>query len=130
MLREATLKFTRDLSARLLIRSVSDDLIRINEESYSESVALTAEDLLGNWHDTPVADLSGIAPGLDWDRWLGPALWRPYNKRYVQGRWRGHYDFHGGAGLPEWGSHTIDLCQWAADADGTTEDALRWIDDN
>ena len=58
MLREATLKFTRDLSARLLIRSVSDDLIRINEESYSESVALTAEDLLGNWHDTPVADLS------------------------------------------------------------------------
>ena len=56
---------------------------------------------------------------VDWDRWLGPAPWRPYNKKYVQGRWRGHYDFHGGAGLPEWGSHTIDLCQWAADADGT-----------
>lgn len=56
---------------------------------------------------------------VDWDRWLGPVPWRPYNKKYVQGRWRGHYDFHGGAGLPEWGSHTIDLCQWAADADGT-----------
>jgi predicted dehydrogenase len=56
---------------------------------------------------------------IDWDRWLGPAPWRPYNKRYVEGRWRGHYDFHGGAGLPEWGSHTIDLCQWAAGADGT-----------
>ena len=56
---------------------------------------------------------------IDWDRWLGPAPWRPYNKQYVEGRWRGHYDFHGGAGLPEWGVHTIDLCQWAANADRT-----------
>ena len=56
---------------------------------------------------------------IDWDRWLGPAPLRPYNQKYVEGRWRGHYDFHGGAGLPEWGVHTLDLCQWAADADGT-----------
>lgn len=62
-------------------------------------------------------------PGIekvDWDRWLGPAPWRPYNKDYVQGRWRGYYDFHGGAALPEWGAHTVDLCQWAASADDTT----------
>ena len=57
---------------------------------------------------------------IDWDRWLGPAPLRPYNKKYVEGRWRGHYAFHGGAGLPEWGAHTLDLCQWAAGADGTT----------
>lgn len=57
---------------------------------------------------------------VDWDRWLGPAPWRPYNKDYVRGHWRGYYDFHGGATLPEWGSHTIDLCQWAAQADDTT----------
>jgi predicted dehydrogenase len=57
---------------------------------------------------------------VDWDRWLGPAPWRPYNKDYVNGRWRGYYDFHGGAALPEWGAHTIDLCQWAASADDTT----------
>lgn len=25
-----------------------------------------------------------------------------------------------GAGLPEWGAHTIDLCQWAFGADGTS----------
>lgn len=55
----------------------------------------------------------------DWDAWLGPAPWRPYNQEYVRGGWRGHYDFHGGAGLPEWGSHTVDLCQWAAQADDT-----------
>jgi predicted dehydrogenase len=61
------------------------------------------------------------APALiDWDRWVGPAPLRPYNKRYVEGQWRGHYAFHGGAGLPEWGVHTIDLCQWAAGTDGTS----------
>jgi predicted dehydrogenase len=55
----------------------------------------------------------------DWDRWLGPAPWRPFNKDYVNGRWRGYYDFHGGAALPEWGAHTVDLCQWGASADDT-----------
>lgn len=54
----------------------------------------------------------------DWDLWLGPCPWRPYNSRYVSGGWRNHFDFHGG-GILEWGSHTIDLCQWANDADAT-----------
>ena len=35
---------------------------------------------------------------IDWDRWLGPSPLRPYNKKYVEGRWRGHYAFHGGRG--------------------------------
>jgi predicted dehydrogenase len=56
---------------------------------------------------------------VDWDRWLGPAPWRPYHPAYVQGRWRGYFDFHGG-GILEWGSHTLDLCQWVADMDATT----------
>jgi len=57
---------------------------------------------------------------VDWDRWLGPAPWRPYNPRYVQGRWRGYFDFDSGATLLDWGAHTVDLCQWAVDADTTT----------
>jgi len=57
---------------------------------------------------------------VDWDRWLGPAPWRPYNRRYCQGRWRGYYDFDSGATLLDWGAHTVDLCQWALDADHTT----------
>jgi predicted dehydrogenase len=55
---------------------------------------------------------------VDWDRWLGPAPWRPYHSSYVRGGWRNFYDFHGG-GILEWGSHTVDLCQWAAKADET-----------
>lgn len=54
----------------------------------------------------------------DWNRWLGPCPWRPYNSRYVQGGWRGFFDFHGG-GILEWGAHTVDLCQWAAQKDDT-----------
>lgn len=55
----------------------------------------------------------------DWNLWLGPARWRPYNKKYVEGRWRGYYDFDSGAKLLDWGAHTVDLCQWANQADNT-----------
>jgi predicted dehydrogenase len=53
----------------------------------------------------------------DWDRWVGPSPTRPYNRKYLLGNWRDYQDFVGLTSLPEWGSHTIDLCQWAADMD-------------
>lgn len=56
---------------------------------------------------------------VDWDLWLGPAPWRPYNQRYVAGGWRGQWDFDSGARLLDWGAHTVDLCQWANGADDT-----------
>lgn len=55
----------------------------------------------------------------DWNLWLGPAPWRPFNQKYVNGRWRGQYDFDSGARLLDWGAHTLDLCQWANQADST-----------
>ncbi len=56
---------------------------------------------------------------VDWDLYLGPAAWRPYNKRWMDG-----FNFEKGGGLVgggclEWGSHCVDLCQWANDADAT-----------
>ena len=60
------------------------------------------------------------ADQCDWDRWLGPAPWRPYNSRYVSGGWRGHHDFEAGGNFLDWGAHTVDLCQWANQADHTT----------
>jgi predicted dehydrogenase len=56
----------------------------------------------------------------DWDRWLGPAPWRPYNVKYVRGEWRWHADFEARGRLLDWGAHTVDLCQWATGMDGTT----------
>ena len=55
----------------------------------------------------------------DWNLWLGPTPWRPYNAHYVTGKWRGQFDFDSGARLLDWGAHTLDLCQWANSADDT-----------
>lgn len=56
---------------------------------------------------------------VDWDLYLGPAAWRPFNKRLLDG-----FNFEKGGGLVgggclEWGSHCVDLCQLAADCDHT-----------
>lgn len=50
---------------------------------------------------------------LDWEHWVGPVLWRPYNKGYLGGcgAWGVYWDF--GAGVAGWGSHTIMQCQKA-----------------
>jgi predicted dehydrogenase len=57
---------------------------------------------------------------LDWDMWLGPAPWRPYNKGYLTGcgAWLNYYDF--GTGVAGWCSHTICQCQGVIDADTTS----------
>lgn len=54
---------------------------------------------------------------VDWNMWLGPAAWRPFNQQYCDGKWRGQWDFDSGARLLDWGAHTVDLCQWANKAD-------------
>lgn len=56
---------------------------------------------------------------VDWNLWLGPAAWRPFNQKYVNGGWRGQWDFDSGARVLDWGAHTVDLCQWANSADDT-----------
>ncbi len=54
---------------------------------------------------------------LDWDMYLGPAAWRPYNRRHITSA----FDRGGiaGTGCLDIGAHCVDLCQWANDADGT-----------
>ena len=66
----------------------------------------------------------------DWNMWLGPAPWRPYNKKYVSGGWRGQYDFDSGARVHDWGAHTLDLCQWANQADDTMPTEYEATDQN
>jgi len=58
MVRDALLKFTRELSAKLVIRSVSEAAICIDDDDYAESIALTPEELLGPWPDKPIAELA------------------------------------------------------------------------
>jgi predicted dehydrogenase len=54
---------------------------------------------------------------VDWDLYLGPVPWHPYNRDYIDRR-HAHADFWAG-GLHEWGAHTFDLCQFANDTADT-----------
>ncbi len=73
---------------------------------------------VGGPSTTAMLPAEPVPPELDWDRWLGPAPWRPYNKAYHPRSWRGYYDFSGG-GLTDWGAHHFDLAQWALGMDDT-----------
>jgi hypothetical protein len=61
-------------------------------------------------HDWLAAQPEPPKEEVDWDQWLGPCPWRPYNEAYIKGAWRGHYDFHTSC-IGEWGAHTFAQCQ-------------------
>jgi len=46
-------------------------------------------------------------PTLDWDQFIGPAPWRPYNPAYTPWNWRAWWDYGTGA-LGDMGCHIID----------------------
>jgi len=64
-----------------------------------------------------------MEPGLDWNRWLGPAPMRPYNPvlspRGVHNHypdWR-KYREYGTGGVGDWGAHHLDIAQWGLGMD-------------
>jgi myo-inositol 2-dehydrogenase/D-chiro-inositol 1-dehydrogenase len=60
-----------------------------------------------------------VPPELDYDFWLGPAPWKPYNPHRVHGTFRGYWDYDGG-GLGDMGMHYLDPVQYLLDKDGTS----------
>lgn len=52
-------------------------------------------------------------PGLNWDRWLGPAPWVPFNPGRLNNSW--WFDYGGGM-LTNWAVHHIDIILWAMQA--------------
>jgi uncharacterized protein len=57
MLRDALLKFTRELTGTLTIQSVTASSITVNGEPYPHAIAMTTEEVLANWEPKPIADL-------------------------------------------------------------------------
>lgn len=64
-----------------------------------------------------------VEPGLDWNRWLGPAPEREYSSvlspRGVHTHfpsWR-YYWPYGGGGMTDWGAHQFDIAQWGLGMD-------------
>ena len=73
--------------------------------------------LPGNNVEPPVSEEEMPVPeSLDYDMWLGPAPWRPYNQ------FRCHYNFrfisdYSGGQMTNWGAHHLDIVQWALGKD-------------
>ena len=60
-------------------------------------------------------------PDIDWELWLGPAPWAPYNKARCDGNfstagnsWRSYIDYSGG-GMTDWGAHHFGGATFAVD---------------
>lgn len=101
---------------------------RRSEPNFIYIVELAREGYLGTLHTLTAHIVHGFAPHtwlpaepeppreeLDWDIYLGPVPYHPYNRDYVDRR-HAHADFWAG-GLHEWGAHTFDLCQFANGSD-------------
>jgi len=70
-----------------------------------------------NYHNT--GGRTGNAPdekapeGLDWDRWLGPAPFVPFNRSRMNNSW---WFAYAGGMMTNWAIHLIDIVLWAMDA--------------
>ncbi len=53
---------------------------------------------------------------LDYDAWLGPAPFKPYNSHRVHQTFRGYWDYDGG-GLADMGQHYLDPIQYLLNKD-------------
>ncbi len=65
----------------------------------------------------PVPDSAPPAE-LDWDAWLGPLHWRPYNRKYCHGVFRWIME-SGGGQIRDRGAHVMSCAMWWMGADGT-----------
>lgn len=55
---------------------------------------------------------------LDWDLWLGPAPYVPYNPLRHPYNFRWFYDYSGGK-MTDWGAHHNDIAKWGLGKDRT-----------
>ena len=76
---------------------------------------------VGTSHGRVTENLGSMAvpEWLDYDRWLGPACWSPYNDKKMIRDWHENIsDFSLGM-IHCWGIHHLDIAQWGADTQDT-----------
>lgn len=76
------------------------------------------------WHYETPADLNPVPdqeppPELDWDLWLGPLRWRPYNPRFCPITFRWLME-SGGGQIRDRGAHQFSTILWCLGADKQT----------
>lgn len=69
---------------------------------------------LGSFPAAQALSEEPVPAGFNYDRWLGPTPWRPYNEKRVKGDygggWRCFLDY-GGRKNGDWGAHHFDIIQ-------------------
>ena len=117
-------------AARENRRVVQTGSMQRSGEEFQLAVKLIREGIIGkvtsvnvalpgpNWIERagqPVAD-SAPPAGFDFDRWLGSAPLRPYNKNRVHYLFRFFWDYSGGQ-QTNFGAHHLDIAQWGLGMD-------------
>jgi len=101
-----------------------------SERAFRKACEIVRNGWIGKVH-TIYASLGEFAPpttlpeepipdGFDYDRWLGPTPWFPYNSERVKadfgGGWRRFWEY-GSRKNGDWGAHHFDIIQWALGMD-------------
>lgn len=76
-----------------------------------------------NWSGLANLQPQWIPESLDYDMWLGPAPYKPFNQHRTHVTFRGYWDYDGG-GLGDMGQHYLDPVQYILDKDDTSPVAI------
>lgn len=71
------------------------------------------------WVGKTNLETQAVPEQLDYDRWLGPAPYKPYNVHRTHQTFRGYWDYDGG-GLGDMGQHYLDPIQYFLGKDDTS----------
>jgi predicted dehydrogenase len=108
-------------------------VVQVGSQGRSTSAAYKACEFIRNggigrvtkvtcWHyNNPVGGTkpdSDPPAGLDWDLWLGPCRWVPYNEDRCHFNFRWFLEFGGGQ-IRDRGAHVMSVAMWIMDADHT-----------
>jgi predicted dehydrogenase len=111
-------------AARKYQRVVQTGSQQRSGEHYARAVELVRSGKLGKIAHITAGHIRNSMPGfgrykdeppppeLDWDMWLGPAPYRPYNKLRCTYNFRWFWDYSGGQ-MTNWGAHNLDIARWA-----------------
>jgi predicted dehydrogenase len=93
---------------------------------YAEAVDVVRGGRLGKVAHVSASHIRNVMPGfgklpdepapseMDWDMWLGPAPYRPYNPLRGIYHFRWFWDYSGGQ-MTNFGAHDLDIARWAMD---------------
>lgn len=82
---------------------------KIGKALMAKAWNIQLRDHIGHKEDGPVP------PGVDYETWLGPAPWIPFNENRFHYRWHWHWHFGTGDAGND-GAHQIDIARWALGA--------------